>query len=235
MKKILALLVALIGLGCLAGCAERHPEVLSSQKAVATDNGIAIAIVYDNSGSMSDDVRNSKGKNEQKDHIARRALIKVIDSLKAYSDNGGKRMQVGIVKFDGVAVPFSDFNYETLMDWAKKSSNDGLNTPLGVTMEQAIGMVLQSPMIEKHVLVLTDGMSNAGASPQEILSSTEYQSVSSQYPVGIYYVAFDMDNSCFRNLESLGVKLFNATDETQLNKQFSDILQKEILFEDPEQ
>lgn len=235
MKSLIVIVMVAVLAMAILGCAERHPEVLAKQTARATEDGIALAIVYDNSGSMGEDVKNSKGKNERKDLVARRAMIKVIETLKSYSERSGKKIQVGIVKFDGVAVEMQDFSYPSLMGFAKKAENDGLNTPLGVTMESAIGMVLQSPMAEKHVIVLTDGMSNAGPDPQEILSSPEYKAVSSEFPVGIYYVAYDIGGSCFNKLDSLGVKIFEAVDEKQLDENFSNILQKEILFEDPEQ
>jgi len=239
MKKLLVLaLVAIVVLLAGTGCSSRDPEVLNINRASASESGIALAIVYDNSGSMDEDVLNEAGEKESKKDIARRALVKVIESLKSYSDLGSKKIQVGVVTFGfgspSIAVDMQDFNYETLLEYADHTGG-GQNTPLGVSIEAAAGLVLQSPMNEKHIIILSDGLNNMGPDPIDILSSPEYVKVTSEYPVGSYFVAFDISGDQFSNLEPLGVKIFEATDEKDLDLKFSEILVKEILFEDPEQ
>lgn len=240
MKKLMILMVmAMVVAGTfLAGCSSRNVEVLNPAKAVSSEDGIALVIVYDNSGSMSDNVLNEKGENESKMEIARRAFVKVVNSLKQYSENGGKKVQVGVATFGFsspvIGMEVADFDYEALIEYSKTLTANQ-NTPLGVTVELAAGMVLQSPMKEKHIIVLTDGLNNTGPSPDSILSSVEYQNVSSKYPIGTYFVAFDISGDNFKNLKPLGVKVFEATDEKELDLKFTEILVEEILFEDPNQ
>lgn len=240
MKKLTVLMVLamVLAVAFLAGCSSRNVEVLNPANAIASEEGIALAIVYDNSGSMSDNVLNEKGEQESKQEIAKRAFIKVIESLKGYSENGGKKVQVGVATFGFsspvVGFPMSDFNYDALIAYAKTLGADQ-NTPLGVTVELAAGMVLQSPMKEKHIVVLTDGLNNTGPDPVSIMASTEYRNVVSKYPVGTYFVAFDISGDRFSNLIPLGAKIFEATDEKELDLKFTEILVEEILFEDPNQ
>ena len=239
MKSTMLMVLAMVGVGALLmGCSPAMDvDSLNPAKAVSSETGIALAIVVDNSGSMDSSVRNENGKNEPKKAIASRALIKVIETLKHYSDNG-KRIQVGVVTFDfcssAIVVPMGDFNYEALMNYARDTGG-GQNTPLGVSVGTAAGMVLHSPMSEKHIIILSDGLNNSGPSPSEIMSSPEYLKVTQEHPIGTYFVAFDIDGSQYDSLKPLGAKIFEATDEKELDLKFSEILVKEILFEDPGQ
>ena len=239
MKSSMVMVLAVVGVGALLmGCSPaRDIESLNPAKAVSSEQGIALAIVVDNSGSMDGSVLNENGENEAKKRIASRALVKVIETLKHYSETG-KKIQVGVVTFDfsssSIVVPMADFNYEALMHYAKHTGG-GQNTPLGVSVETAAGMVLQSPMSEKHIVILSDGWNNSGPSPSEIMSSPEYVKVTQEHPIGTYFVAFDTDGNQYDSLKPLGSKIFEATGEKELDLKFSEILVKEILFEDPGQ
>src|SRR5262245_18032802 len=51
------------------------------------DEGVALAIVYDTSGSMGDMVMNKSGRGESKDVIARRALDALVKQLRDFVTN----------------------------------------------------------------------------------------------------------------------------------------------------
>ena len=54
---------------------------------VSADEGVAVAIVYDTSGSMKDTVRDSSGRMVPKHTIARRAMDSVVKRLQTFATN----------------------------------------------------------------------------------------------------------------------------------------------------
>src|SRR5712671_7883333 len=101
-----------ITLGTLAVLAAASTRLLAVQ-----DEGVAIAIVYDTSGSMKEQVRDRAGKLAPKYVIANRALEAISKHIQAYATNtptGGQRtVHAGLFVFDGSgakqAVKFGPF------------------------------------------------------------------------------------------------------------------------------
>jgi hypothetical protein len=119
-----ALLTVGLVMACL-GCAQRDMDALNPSAVSSAEDGIALAIVYDNSGSMSSSVENSDGVGEPKAAIAARAFVKVVGSLEKYSGTpGAKKIQTGVVTFGSAgastAVPMGDFNPKSLYDFINK-------------------------------------------------------------------------------------------------------------------
>src|ERR1041385_1774253 len=111
----------------------------SNRLFAAPEEGVAIAIVYDTSGSMREQVRDVNGKLAPKYVIANRALegiSKRIESFAARPAAGGPRkIQAGLFVFDGTgaksAVAFGPFDAAALQNWARKFSAPQGGTPLG--------------------------------------------------------------------------------------------------------
>src|SRR5258705_3203003 len=76
---------------------------LVSQRAMA-EEGVAVAIIYDTSGSMKDPVKDQSGRQSPKYVIANRALIaiaKQIQTFATHSASGGQRkIEAGVFIFD---------------------------------------------------------------------------------------------------------------------------------------
>src|SRR6266446_1138338 len=93
--------------------------------AAPAEEGIALAIVYDTSGSMNDPVRGAGGKPEQKFVIASRAVAAVVDRLEkaAAGAPGGapRKIHASLVVFGFKAgrdaVPFGPFKPEQFRAW----------------------------------------------------------------------------------------------------------------------
>src|SRR3954453_22250092 len=72
---------------------------LTSQPAMA-EEGVALAIIYDTSGSMKDPVRDQNGKPAAKYLIANRALISIAKQVQAFATNnsGGtpRKIEAGV-------------------------------------------------------------------------------------------------------------------------------------------
>jgi hypothetical protein len=210
--------------------------------AAATDEGVALAIVYDTSGSMKDLVHDEGGSRSPKYKIANRALENIAKQLQAFAEKttegAPRKLQVGLYTFNGSgvreAVPFGNFNSQAIIDWARKFSHPGSGTPLGNALQTAGETVLKSDLAQKHVLILTDGINTMGPNPASVLPGLLKQAEEKHVKFGVYFVAFDIDANVFNSVKHQGAKVFSARDAHQLNTQLQLLLQREILLEEPE-
>jgi hypothetical protein len=208
----------------------------------AEDEGVALAIIYDTSGSMRDPVPDSHGKSSSKYLIANRALIAIARQLQAFATNTAtgapRKLQAGLFVFNGEsareAISFGPFDSNAFENWARSFSNPSGNTPLGNALSMASRRVLQAPLSRKHVLVITDGLNTAGPKPEDVLPLLKRQAEQQHAGLSVHFVAFDVAASQFAPLKKLGATVVGAADEKQLNAQLDFILQKKILLEDEE-
>jgi uncharacterized protein YegL len=208
----------------------------------AEEDGVALAIIYDTSGSMHDSVRDSTGKLSPKYVIANRALSAVARQIQTFagSKNGGapRKVEAGLFVFQGdgarEAVKFGPFDAEALERFAQSFSSPNGNTPLGNALSIATRKVMSSPLSRKHVLVITDGMNTAGPTPAEVMPRLMRQAQEKQATVSVHFVAFDVAAKVFDPVKKLGATVVGASDEKQLNTQLEYILQRKILLEEEE-
>ena len=208
----------------------------------AEPDGVALAIVYDTSGSMGEPVRDASGQQSPKYIIANRALIAVAKHLEAYATNkasaGSRRIETGLFTFRGQgaapSVPFGPFDSEALQSFARGFTHPSGNTPLGNALATASRAVLDSPLPRKHVLIITDGMNTAGPAPDAVLPKIKKWAEQKQTAISIHFIAFDVDAAVFAPVKKLGATVVGASNETQLNSQLDFILQRKILLEEEE-
>jgi hypothetical protein len=230
--KIIPFLAVLMAV-TLAG-----PGVLRSN--AAEEDGVALAIIYDTSGSMKDPVPDQSGNSAPKYVIANRALLDITRQIEAFATNNAahRKVESGLFVFKGnnarEAVKFGPFDPAAFSHWAKHFSNPTGNTPLGNALSTAGQAVLQSPLSHKHVLVITDGMNTAGPTPTTTLPQLQQQAQSNHATLSVHFIAFDVDAKVFAPLKKLGASVVGAADEKQLNSQLQFILQHKILLEDEE-
>jgi von Willebrand factor type A domain len=206
------------------------------------EDGVALAIIYDTSGSMHDSVRDSTGRMSPKYVIANRALTAVAKHLQAYatSPTGGtaRRVDAGLFVFSGntakQAVKFGPFDAAALEDFARKFSSPNDNTPLGNALNVASRTVMNSPLSRKHVLVITDGLNTEGPTPEAVMPSVKRQAEEKHSTLSVHFVAFDVAAQQFAPIKKLGATVVGAADEKQLNTQLEYILQRKILLEEEE-
>jgi hypothetical protein len=233
MKAIaaVAVLTALMALGPGSTCI-----------AASDQEGVALAIIYDTSGSMKDPVRDSTGQSAAKYLIANRALLAITRQIQTFATNtttgAPRKIHAGLYVFGGSgareAVKFGPFNPQALQDFARTFSNPTGNTPLGNALVTASRAVLDSPLSRKHVLVITDGMNTAGPPPAQVLPDLKRQATQNQTSFSVHFVAFDVDAKLFDPLKALGATVVAAADENQLNTQLQFIMQRKILLEEEE-
>jgi hypothetical protein len=208
----------------------------------AAEEGVALAIVYDTSGSMSDSVRDASGRQAPKYRIANRALESIARQLQAFASKSAegapRKLQAGLFTFSGsgtrAVVPFGPFDAKAMIDWARRFSSPGSGTPLGNALRTASQTVLNSDLRRKHVLIITDGMNTQGPEPAAVMPEIQNQARQKQADIGIHFVAFDVDAKVFNSVKKLGATVLGASDEKQLNSQLQVIMQQKILLEDEE-
>jgi Ca-activated chloride channel homolog len=227
-----------------ARCASVLPWVITtplfaaSAPATPAADAIALAIVFDTSGSMQQSIATKPGSPPApKIVIARRAFGTVIDRLEAFTQGPtAKPLLVGITIFRGndavVALPLAPFNAAKLRTWAGQVTANGA-TPLGAAMFLAGRDLLSVPASSRHILVLTDGENTAGPKPEKVLTQIAEASARKQAAVFTHIIALDLKPDVFTALQKQGATLIGATDETQLNQQFEFILEDKILVEAP--
>ena len=208
----------------------------------ADEEGVAVAIVYDTSGSMKETVREADGKTAPKYLSANRALAAIADRLQSYAAGGAagspRKVQAGLFVFrqdvPHAAIPMGPFAVATFTNWARKFSAPSGGTPLGNTLTTAGQAVLKSGLIRKHVLVITDGMNTIGPSPAATLPQLQQSAAKRETSLAVHFVAFDVDAKVFDGVKKLGATVVGAANERQLNTQLEAILEKQILLEDEE-
>ena len=208
----------------------------------AAEEGVALAIIYDTSGSMREAVPDQSGRPAPKYIIANRALKAVADRLQVFATNnasGGPRtIHTSLIVFEGKgareAIRMGPMDAPALRNWAAHFSNPNGNTPLGIALNLAGRSVLASPLSRKHVLVITDGMNTAGPPPAVVLPRLKQQAEQAHTSLSVHFVAFDVDAKVFDSLKKQGATVVGAADEKQLNSQLEFILQRKILLEEEE-
>jgi hypothetical protein len=211
-------------------------------RAATQEEGVALAIVYDTSGSMKDSVPDRAGKAAPKYVIANRALMEIADRIQAFATNPAaaspRKVHTALFVFANggarAALPLRPFEAAALRDWARRFANPSGNTPLGNALRAAGQCVLDSPLARKHVLVITDGLNTAGPAPAAVMPRLKQRAQQQQASLGIYFVAFDVAARQFAPLKKLGAMVVGAADEKQLDAQLEFILQRKVLLEDEE-
>src|SRR6266481_4752246 len=207
----------------------------------AEDDGVALAIIYDTSGSMRELVSDSAGKSSPKYVIANRALISIAKQVETFATKNAaapRKIEAGLFIFEGSgareAIKFGPFEAAGFENWAKQFANPNGNTPLGNALNAAGQAVLDSHLPHKHVLVITDGINTAGPSPASVLPKLKRQAQDKQTSLSVHFVAFDVDAKVFDTVKRQGATVVGAANENQLNTQLLYILQRKILLEEEE-
>ena len=222
--------------GWSISCDPRKPQAIPER------DGLALAIVYDTSGSMLDPVPNASGDKEPKFLIARRAVKSILDQLTVYindaAPNAPREVQAELIVLDGsrarTVLDMEPFQAAPFQKWIDSFSKPGGGTPLGKAIRQASDDVRSAPLTRKHILVLTDGINTEGPAPESLLPAILAEAQAGGDTLHLHFVAFDVDAKVFNPVKNLGATVVGAQDEIQLKDQLEFILQKKILLENEE-
>lgn len=196
---------------------------------------VAIAIVYDTSGSMGDAVKRKAGGAEPKYIIANRALGAVVTKLEKFAASGGHKVQTGLFIFrdkgSQEVVKIGPFDPAALRAWIAGFNRPAGGTPLGTAIADAGRALAETKAGSRHVLVITDGENTVGPPPDALLPGLLGDAGKKGAPLQFHFVAFDVDARVFAGVKKLGATLVSAADEMQLNDKISIILEEKILLE----
>lgn len=205
--------------------------------APSVSEGVALAIVFDTSGSMRDAVADAGGGKAPKHEIGRRALRAVVDRLEAFASSG-PRVEAGLVIFRNAraeeAVAFGPFDARPFRQWADGFRQPEGATPLGSAVELGARKTLASGLPHRHVLVITDGVNTAGPKPEFVLPRLAETARTQEQTLAFHFVAFDVAAKEFQAVRELGATVVGAVDEAELNAQLNFIIERKILLEDEE-
>ena len=231
MQKLLA---AGVLFWSLAGGGLSAPAQTNSAAASTNGGGIAVSLVYDGSGSMADKVPGADHQPTPKYLIANKAVTSIIGQLLAFSQDKHVEVQAGLVYFEAgkirSAVPLTGLtpaSGATFTDWAHNFHTPSGGTPLGLAIQEAQHQLEASTCPRKHILVITDGVSNSGISPDRVVRSIH----AGANPIPVYFVAFDINASVFDSVKAQGATVVSASDEAQLNVEINHLLGQKILLE----
>ncbi|MEO7678526.1 MAG: vWA domain-containing protein [Verrucomicrobiota bacterium] len=225
-KKILVILFSLVFFLRIQDGVAAEPE-----------DSIAVAIVYDTSGSMGELVPDSSGKKSPKYVIANRALLSVVNRLQEVvsSKTAPCKVWCNLVVFEGSggreAVKFGEFNHDVLKSWITNFSTPSGATPLGEAIRVAAKPLLSAKSKARHILVLTDGVNTAGAAPSAVISELQTAARRGGGDVSLYFIAFDVAAKVFDPVKKLNAMVVGAANEKELNTQLDFILDEKILLE----
>ena len=214
----------------------------SATRAKAADEGIAIAILYDTSGSMNESVPAGNGGSAPKYIIANKALASIVDLISQFATNtaGGppRKIDAGLYVFRGAtageAVKFGPFDATAMKNWVGRFSQPAGATPLGMSIQAASRALLNSSLPHKHLVIITDGMNTSGPPPERVIPGIKSNADKHGTAISFHFVAFDVDAKVFDPVKKLGATVLAASNERQLNEQLSYIFQKKILLEEEE-
>jgi Mg-chelatase subunit ChlD len=203
----------------------------SAPKMGGDSPALALVILYDGSGSMRDKVPNVRGEPTPKYQLANNAVMTIAQKAQDYCTNKHVTIDAGLVYFTNakvkVGIPLQSFDLNAFQNWAKSFNSPDGGTPLGEGIKAANRMLAKSRAVKKHILIVTDGESNQGQSPQNVLK----QMKSRQDLTSVYFVAFDVSAQVFNPVKNLGATVVSAADELQLKTQIDALLGKKILLE----
>ncbi len=237
LRSKVKLLPAVMVLAAAAFLRVAAPPLLAAE-----DDGLALAIVYDTSGSMQEPVRSSSGHLSPKYVIANHALLAIAAQIQHFATNTAdgppRTVYAGLFTFDGdhakSVVDFGPFDGAAIEKWATNFSHPNGGTPLGNALRTASRAVLDCPLPHKHVLIITDGINTLGPAPAAVMPALQREATRKQMDLAVHFVAFDVSAQVFDGVKRLGATVVAAADETQLDSQLDFILQNQILLEKPE-
>jgi Ca-activated chloride channel family protein len=209
--------------------------LLSTVPVRAEPKDIAIAIVYDTSGSMGDVVKDKAGAAEPKYVIANRALGAIVTKLEKFAASGGHKVQAGLFIFRDKGgqevVKIGPLDPAALRGWIAGFRRPTGGTPLGTVVADAAKALAGIKAGSRHVLVITDGENTVGPAPDALLPGLLGEAAKKGAPLQFHFVAFDVDARVFAGVRKLGATLVGAANEMQLNDKISIILEEKILLE----
>lgn len=225
--KLLPLIVAC----ALAGCKQDSAPINFSD---TTQPGVAIVLLVDSSGSMSEQV-SSQGEQQQKHIVARKALQGIVDYTSHWKQtHPDDLLKIAIYNFNGSiceVLPIGPFDEARVKATVEQIPKPGGMTAIGKALTAGFSALYASGCARKHLVCITDGDNTAGPNPEGVARELFDKSKGN---VHIHFIAFDTSAGKFSFLKETNGEIWEAANGEQLCGQLSLIFEKRILAEKEE-
>ena len=232
MKRLLPVAAALLG-ACGSGTdADPAPPAGPPRQP-----GIALAVLVDVSGSMAGNVRDAGGGESSKISIARRAVMSLLRKTDDFARrNPSQTLAVGIYEFSAApgrdpcraVVALGKLDLKAAEAAVGRMSPTG-DTPIGDAMDRGKKDLDGAGLAMSHLLVVTDGENTSGRMPGDVARA--FAALPAEHRPALYFIAFDIEASKFREVREAGGLVLPAADEKQLSETLDVILGEKILLE----
>jgi len=207
------------------------PSVPHYKAQVDEGLGASVAILLDNSGSMSDRARR-RGDERPKNVVAREAIRQMLVATDSFVANHADfPINVGLYRFaSGVVplVPVKRYDAQALRAALDDMPEPKGGTAIGDAMDAARVDLYRAGTFRKYILVVTDGENTNGRSPRSVADEIAKRSEGS---VRMYFVAFDVDARRFDFVKDVRGEVVGASDGIALRASLDTIYRGKILAE----
>jgi Mg-chelatase subunit ChlD len=197
--------------------------------------GVAVVVLVDTSGSMSQTVRDRTGSQRAKHVIAREALERIIEQTDRWKKNhAGQTLQMGIICFSSsvsTLQPIGDFDADKAREALNRLPPPNSMTAIGRALEEGFKSLYRTGCARKYVVCVTDGENTTGI-PPERMARQLYNQTGGE--VELHFVAFDTSAKHFAFLKGVNGFVVEAADGQQLQDELANIYDKRILAERPD-
>ena len=236
MRKYTGLLLAAV-LG-IVGCDNRSntsqnvqtenevQTAVQPSSTVQKQDGIAFAVVVDNSGSMGDSVKDGR-----KIDLAQKAVRAVVAQAEKFSKEKPTPIRLTIYTFSDAPRNVLPLTQPSVAgaNAAINGMSPGGGTAIGDAIIRATKELNSTGYTGVHVLVVTDGDNTNGISPDSVAGA--FAKLPPQYRPNVYVVAFDTDDAKFKPLKDNGWKVLSAANGAELSNTLDEVVGGEILLE----
>jgi Mg-chelatase subunit ChlD len=214
-------------------------KALQRPPGIERQEGIAAAILLDTSGSMNDPVGAAGGGQKPKIEIAREAVQHLVRQFQEFAlKHPDHRLRVGVYEFSTrrgqppcrrvveLGAPDPVAAQQKIESMVAAGS-----TPVGDAMILAKQDLDRSGLSRQHILVVSDGESNMGFTPDDV--TRVMAALPETDRASLYFIAFDVDAEIFNPVKEAGALVLAAGSELDLRQALDYILGGKILVEQP--
>lgn len=196
--------------------------------------GLAIAVLLDTSGSMSEEVSDKNQQMRPKLQIAKEVAQKTFDEIGRYSsENPDKKVEAALLRFsDSVSVPVNMGKVDqAVVRTALEGVTASGDTAIGDAIVFAKKQLNQAGLKKNFIILITDGENTTGTPPLPVMEAMKLLPAEQQ--PGTYLVAFDVRASVFKSLQEQGAMVLEAKNAVDLQAALDYVLYEKILVEQP--
>ncbi len=248
-RRGLPVILGTAGLLVVLGCGEDKPAPPRRSDTVAPSTPVrrerlidlpaadqrlctGVVILLDTSGSMQQSVKDAAGRERPKHELAAEALVRITEETAAWAAGHPDRvLNLGVFTFSSSvreALPMGPFDADATRAAIAAASRPAGGTAIGAAVTEGYKALFGSGCVRKYIVCITDGENTSGPrldrTARQLHAQTEGE-------VEMHFVAFDIDASQFKFLESVNGHVVGAADGAQLSSRLSEIYEKRIFAE----